>query len=198
MYTVDVSSGAATLNTTPRTALSIAKTDFNPAANRVRVFGPAASTPAANNFRLSVNPAPAAAPTGTVTPDGTLTYAAGDANAGKTPNLMGAAYTNSYENGGMVAPSTALYSVDATTNTLDLHTGGPAFSTLTTVGALGITLGGSVGFDIMTSGAAGGNNMAYLINGTMLYTVSLTTGAATQVATLSTPLKALAVTLSTQ
>ena len=196
VYTIDTSTGAATANTTPLVPLAPLKTDFNPVANRVRVFGAAAS-----NFRLSVDPAPAAAPKGTVTPDGTLAYAAGDANVGKTPNPMGAAYTNSYANGGMssaLPTTTSLYSVDAATNTLDLHTGGPTFSTLTTVGALGITLSSSVGFDIVTSGGNGGTNTAYLVNGSTLYTVNLTSGAATQVAVLGAPLKALAVTISAQ
>ncbi len=196
VYTIDTVTGAATANTTPLVALAPFKTDFNPVANRVRVFGATAS-----NFRLSVDPAPAAAPKGTVTSDGTLAYAAADPNSGKTPNLMGAAYTNSYVNGGLgsaLPSTTSLYSVDADTNTLDLHTVGPAFSTLTTVGALGITLGSNVGFDIVTSGGNNGTNTAYLVNDSALYTVNLTSGAATQVAVLGAPLKALAVTLSAQ
>lgn len=196
VYTLDPSTGAATANTTPLAPLATFKTDFNPVANRVRVFDSAA-----NNFRLTVDPGPAASPRGTVTPDGKLAYAVGDANAGKTPSLMGAAYTNSYLNGGttgMVPSGTALYSVDAATNTLDLHTGGPAFSTLTTVGALGLTLGSNVGFDIVTAGANGGTNIAYLLNDRTLYTVNLSSGAATQIGTVSTSLKALAVTLSAQ
>ena len=196
VYTLDTVTGAATANTTPLVALAPFKTDFNPVANRVRVFGASAS-----NFRLSVDPAPAAAPKGTVTSDGTLAYAAADANSGKTPNLMGAAYTNSYVNGGVgsaLPTTTSLYSVDAATNTLDLHTVGPAFSTLTTVGALGIALSSNVGFDIVTSGGNNGTNTAYLVNDSTLYTVNLTSGAATQVAVLSAPLKALAVTISAQ
>jgi Domain of unknown function (DUF4394) len=198
-YTIDPQTGAATLNTTPTSALSISKTDFNPAANRVRVFAPGAA-----NFRLSVAPAPAAAPTGTVTTDGTLAFASTDPNAGKVPNLLGAAYTNSFLNGGTVAATTALYSVDGTTNTLNLHSTAAAslpagnFSTLSTVGSLGISLSGNVGFDITTSGGVGGSNTAYLVNGSALYTVNLSTGAATPLATLSTSLKALAVSLSAQ
>lgn len=198
VYTVDVNSGAATLNTSP-TGLTALRTDFNPAANRVRVFDSSA-----NNFRLTVTPGPATSPAGTVTADGKLAYAAGDVNAGKTPNLLGAAYTNSYANGGTVPTSAALYSVDASTNTLNMHSTAvgstPAgnFSTVTTVGGLGVALTGNVGFDIVTKGGNGGTNTAYLVNDRTLYTVSLTSGAATQVATLNTSLKALAVTLPTQ
>ncbi|GGJ79324.1 DUF4394 domain-containing protein [Deinococcus aquiradiocola] len=195
VYTVDPATGAATLNTTPLSTVAPRVTDFNPAANRVRVIGASAS-----NARLTVDPGPSTSPKGTVTTDGTLAYAATDTNAGKTPNVLGAAYTNSALNGGTLPASTLLYSVDATTNTLDLHSTAPGtaagnFNTLGTVGALGVTLGSSVGFDIVTRG---GMNTAYLVNGSTLYTVNLMTGAATQIATLSTPLKALAVTLSAQ
>ncbi|WP_407540861.1 DUF4394 domain-containing protein [Deinococcus radiomollis] len=199
VYTVDVNSGAATLNTTPLTAVSVAKTDFNPVANRVRVFDGAA-----NNFRLTVTPGPATLPAGTVTTDGKLVYATTDTNAGKTPNLVGAAYTNSYANGGTLPTSTALYSVDASINTLNMHSTAagslPAgnFNTVSTVGGLGVALGGNVGFDIVTKGGAGGTNTAYLVNDRTLYTVSLTSGAATQVATLNTSLKALAIAVSAQ
>ncbi|WP_425145810.1 DUF4394 domain-containing protein [Deinococcus sp.] len=198
VYTVDVSSGAATLNTTPLTSLVVAKTDFNPAANRVRIFDGSA-----NNSRLTVDPAPLTSPKGTVTADGKLAYAATDVNAGKTPNLVGAAYTNSYANGGTAPLSTSLYSVDASTNTLNVHSSAAGstptgnFSTVTTVGGLGVTLGNNVGFDIVTSGGSGGTNAAYLVNGTALYTVNLGTGATTQLATLTTTLKALAVSLPT-
>jgi hypothetical protein len=166
VYTVDVNSGAASVNTTPLTALTIVKTDFNPAANRVRVFDGAA-----NNFRLTVTPGPATSPTGTVTADG-----------------------------GALPTATVLYSVDASTNTLNMHSSAalstPAgnFSTVSTVGGLGLTLGSNVGFDIVTKG---GVNTAYLSNDRALYTVNLTSGAATRVATVNTSLRALAVTLPT-
>jgi Domain of unknown function (DUF4394) len=195
-YTLDPQTGAATLNATAASSLAISKTDFNPAANRVRVFASAAT-----NFRLSVTPAPAAAPVGTVTTDGLLVYAAGDVNAGKTPNLLGAAYTNSALNSGVLPASTALFSVDGATNTLNAHSSATGstpvgnFSTLATVGSLGVTLGSNVGFDITTSGSA---NTAYLVNDKALYTVSLTSGAATPLATLGTSLKALAVTQTAQ
>jgi len=187
-YTIDTSTGAASLNTTALTPLNTFKTDFNPAANRVRVFDNGTG-----NYRLTVEPAPTTSPKGTVTPDGVLTYAATDTNAGKTPKLMGAAYTSSYLNSGSAPTTTSLYSVDAATNTLDLHTGGPAFSTLTTVGSLGITLGSNVGFDIVTTG---GNNTAYLLNDRTIYTVDLSTGTTTSVGTLNNSLKTLAITLS--
>jgi len=185
-YTVDASTGVASLNTTPLVALNTFKTDFNPAANRVRVFDNATGT-----YRLTVTPG--TLPSGTVTPDGVLAYAATDANAGKTPRLMGAAYDSSYLNSGSAPTLASLYSVDAATGTLDLHTGGPTFNTLTTVGSLGVTLGSNVGFDIAT---VGGVNTAYLLNDRTLYTVDLSSGKATQIGTLNNSLKALAVTLS--
>lgn len=187
-YTIDTSTGVASLNTTPLTPLNAFKTDFNPVANRVRVFDNATG-----NYRLTVTPAPATSPSGTVTPDGVLAYAATDTNVGKTPKLMGAAYTSSTLNSGTAPTTTDLYSVDATTNTLDRHTGTPAFNTLNTVGSLDVTLGSNVGFDIAT---VGGVNTAYLLNDRTLYTVDLSSGKAVQVGTLNNSLKALAVTLS--
>ncbi|WP_407569588.1 DUF4394 domain-containing protein [Deinococcus altitudinis] len=188
VYTIDASTGAAALNTTPIAPLATFKTDFNPAANRVRVFDSGTG-----NYRLTVEPAPTTSPKGTVTPDGALAYAVTDVNAGKAPKLLGAAYTSSYLNSGTAPTTTALYSVDAATNTLDLHTGGPAFSTLTTVGGLGLTLGSSVGFDVTT---VGGTNTAYLVNDRTLYTVNLSSGVTTQIGTLNASITALAVSLS--
>ena len=147
--------------------------DFNPMANRLRVF---ANT---TNFRLTPS-------TGTVTMDGTLTYAAGDPNAGATPNLVAAAYTNNFAG----PTSTALYSIDASLNTLVLHTNGPTFSTLTTVGTLtlgGLTfdaLPGVTGFDVLT---VGGVNTAYFSSGNNLYTLNLTNAVLTSSGTLAGP-----------
>ena len=53
-----------------------------------------------------------------------------------------------------------------------MHTLGPQFSTLNTVGALGITLGSNAGFDISTSGS------------TTLYSIDLVSGAVAQQASL--------------
>lgn len=187
LYGVNTTTGALTANTSgnlgaPRVI------DFNPAALRLRVFSTGDM-----NYRLTPGD-------GTVTADGTLTYAATDANAGKDPNLVAAAYTNSFQGYQPVMadfnPPTTLYSVDADLDTLVTHTVGPAFSTLNTVGALGVNVSAEMtGFDIA------GTNEAYLSssNGTdtVLYTLDLTTGKATAKSTIKgLGLRAFAVGLS--
>lgn len=192
LYRVDTATGALTLNTSgslgaPRVM------DFNPAALRLRVFSTGDM-----NYRLT--PATGSPTDGAVTDDGMLMYAATDANAGKNPNLVAAAYTNSFQGYQPVMadfnPPTTLYSVDADLDTLVTHTVGPAFSTLNTVGTLGVDAGaGMTGFDIA------GTNEAYLTTSsgtnTMLYTLNLSTGRATLKSTINgVALKAFAVILS--
>ena len=143
--------------------------DFNPMANRLRIFQ------GTNNFRLTPG-------TGTGAPtqsgDGTLAYAGTDANAASTPALFGAAYTNNFAS----PASTALYGIDTTLDTLVMNTVAPTFNVVNTVGPLGVNVvAGTTGFDIQTIGTT---NTAYLTNGNALYTVNLTTGAATSVGTL--------------
>lgn len=187
-----VTSGGAVYRLDPATAqasrdsaisaTSVVAVDFNPAANRLRVLSAADV-----NARHTLSAAPIPAVTGT-TPDSTFTFGAGDVNAGRNPNLVAAAYTNSFNDTGKVNSglTTALYSIDADADALIAHpaAGAPQFSTLSTVGSLGmdVTAGGT-GFDI--SGA----NTAVLSrsgNGsTSLYTVDLTTGRATLLTTLS-------------
>ncbi|MEF2279318.1 DUF4394 domain-containing protein [Deinococcus sp. YIM 134068] len=194
LYLVNTSTGVLTANTggslgAPRVM------DFNPAALRLRVFSTGDM-----NYRLT--PATGTANDGTVTADGTLAYAASDANTGKDPNLVAAAYTNSFQGYQPVVadytPATTLYSLDADLDTLVTHTGGPAFSTLNTVGTLGVDVSAErTGFDIA------GTNEAYLTAGgsatTTLYTLDLTTGKATVKSVIpGLVLKAFAVQLSTR
>jgi hypothetical protein len=147
--------------------------DFNPVPNRLRVFA------GNNNFRLTPG-------TGVVTNDGTFSYASGDPNAGATPNLVAAAYTNNFAG----ATASTLYSIDATLNTLVLHTVGPQFSTLNTVGTLTLNgnpfdaLPGITGFDVLT---INGINTAYLSSGNSLFTINLSNAVLTSVGTLSGP-----------
>ena len=75
--------------------------------------------------------------------DGTLAYAAGDANAGVNPNVVEAADTNNDNN-----PATALVS-----------TANPNAGLLNTVGALGVDTDQFLGFDIFTD--LGGLNQAF-------------------------------------
>ncbi|WP_415788861.1 DUF4394 domain-containing protein [Deinococcus saxicola] len=181
LYRVNTATGALTLDT-PSSVGTPAAIDFNPAAFRLRVLNTTD-----DNFR--VTPV-----TGVTTADGKLVYLASDANAGKNPNLVAAAYTNSVANGVAPTGGTALYSMDADTDQLVLHTAGPEFSTLNTVGKLNFdAVAGATGFDI-----AGGTEAYATVNvGTTvtLYTVNLTSGAATVKTTFPGTIKNLAVTL---
>ncbi len=156
----------ATLNNATGIA-GVTVIDFNPVANRLRVYAGTA------NYRVTPGTG------GLVTSDGTLTYNSGDVNFGTTPVLRGIAYTNNASG----ATSTSLYSIDTTLNTLVLNTGTPQFNGLTTVATLtlaGLTFDatpGNTGFDIA------GTGIAYLSRGNELYTLNLGTGVLTNVGT---------------
>ncbi len=166
LYTVNADSGAATLAATlaadvadvtaPYAGLSgtTFSVDFNPAADRLRVI-----SESGQNLRINVD-------TGATTTDG----------ATSRTGVVGAAYTNSFAG----TTATALFDLDGTTDVL-ARQNPPNDGTLVDVGALGVNVAGGTGFDI----AGGGNGLvlAALRTGASgpftLYTVSLTTGAAT-------------------
>ncbi|WP_309572357.1 DUF4394 domain-containing protein [Deinococcus sp.] len=138
--------------------------------------------------------------TGAATADGTFAFTGGTVN----PNLLSAAYTNSFDNsatGALTAgTTTALYSLDADTDQLIQHATNAAstFNGLSVVGALGANV--SAG---MTGASGAYLSSAYLssaMNGsTTPYTVNLVTGAATNKGTLSgTALTSLALKLAPQ
>jgi hypothetical protein len=103
-----------------------AAVDFNPSANRLRIIGATNR----NNYRLNLTVSPI-----TVTLDTALTFKTTDVNAGKTPNVVTGAYTNSY-NG---ATATQLYDIETGNNILaNQNTANGGF--LATTGALGLTL----------------------------------------------------------
>jgi len=171
LYRIDAASGAASVNV-PNAALgSPTAMDFNPAADRLRVFSGDA------NFRITPN-------SGVVTSDGSLAYAAADANAGANPNLRAAAYINNVDAPG----TTALYSIDSDLDTLNLHSGGPQFSVLNTVADLSLNgglfdIGDHVGFDVFSP--AVGMNFAFLSNGNDLYRINLANGQLTALGTVA-------------
>ncbi|OUJ75598.1 DUF4394 domain-containing protein [Hymenobacter crusticola] len=177
LYTInDLTGVARAVNAVPLAlALGNGKVsfDFNPVANLIRVIGRNGA-----NFRL--NPADGSL-AGTDTP---LTYIAGDANAGTTPNIGAVAYTNSM----MGATTTALYNYDLNLNVLTRQDP-PNAGTLTTIGATGVTANATtpnVDMDIFYNTATS-TNLAYLVANTgtgantTLYTLNVTTGAATAV-----------------
>lgn len=193
IYKIEPTTGGASLDSTV-TGATVVAVDFNPAANRLRVAGTNDL-----NYRHTVAATPTPGTLGT-TPDGTFIYAAGDANVGKNPNLVAAAYTNSFNDTGKAASgiSTALYTIDADLNVLVMNDVGPQFNSLKTIGALGVdVMAGMTGFDVA------GANAAYLssVSGTdtSFYTVDLTTGKATMTTRLAgMKLKSIALKLAAQ
>jgi hypothetical protein len=151
------SAGAFTLN---GTAFG---TDFNPTVDRIRQV-----SNTEQNLRLNPN-------------DGTLT--ATDAALNPAGNVVSVAYSNNF----VGAVTTTLYAIDSASGTLGIisvpNSGGP----ITTVGSLGLgtNLNEAIGFDI--SGLSGIAFASITTGGiSRLYTINLTTGAATLVGAIGT------------
>lgn len=180
LYAVDAASATATQIGTapfsPALAGSRFGFDFNPLVDRIRCV-----SDAEQNLRLHPD-------TGAIAGvDGALAFAAGDVNFGVAPDVVGAAYTNSFPG----SSSTTLYCIDAATDTLvtqgSLNSSpvSPNSGTLLTVGALGFDAN-KTHFDISVFGGAFAveSNTATFTN--TLYNLDLTTGAATNLGTLAT------------
>lgn len=158
LYTLNASNGAATVvGTGPFAGLNGAYFgfDFNPTVDRIRVVS-------RNGQNLRMHPV-----TGVVAATDT------DLNPG-TPHIASAAYTNNFAG----ATSTVLYDIDCHNDSLYTQVP-PNAGTLVPVGPLGINVLSENGFDIgSTSGIAYAIFTVGTSNG--LYTVNLTTGAATK------------------
>jgi hypothetical protein len=171
LLTVDADSGASTVVATlsadaadatlPYNGLGNAArftVDFNPVADRLRVIND-------NGLNLRIN-----ADTGATTTDGAIN------RAGVPPLVAGGAYGNSFAG----TRSTVLYDLDAASSVLAQQVP-PNDGTLVNVGALAVPFSGAASMDI--AGGANGLVLAALRTGASgpytLYTVSLTTGAAT-------------------
>ena len=167
IVTIDVASGKATMKSKlsePWTRSTAVSFDFNPAADRLRLMSAEGVS-----WRINVDD-------GKVTVDGSHKYK--DAMAGKTPRVVAGAYTNSFKD----TKATALYNIDATTNSLVLQAP-PNDGVLATVGPLGINVNGAVAFNIVSSGPD--QNAAWLAMGGALYSVDLKTGKATMASKIS-------------
>lgn len=164
LYTINSVTGMATFASTVSTALTTGDFDisFNPTVDRLRIVGTSGQ-----DLRVNVD-------TGAATVDGTLAYSTGDANAGRTPRVVGAAYTN--QNAGIVA-TTTLYDLDSANATL-VTQAPPNNGTLNTVGALGVD--GVISFDI-----DGQTGAAFAATNSALYQVNLATGAASALGSFS-------------
>ena len=140
--------------------------DFNPLVDRIRLVTD-------NDQNLRLNP-----DTGEVVAvDGTLAYAAGDANAGRNPNVVGVAYTNSFTG----ATGTTLFALDSSLDRLATQNP-PNDGTLNTSFALPANTDEIAGFDIAHDRMEGGGT-AYVTLRTgasaipHLYAINLTNGA---------------------
>lgn len=160
LYTINTSTGAATLVSAAPVVLTGTSfgVDFNPTVDRIRVVSNTGM-----NIRLNPN-------------DGSLSGTDTNLSPG-TPNVSAVAYTNNYPG----ATTTALYAVDFTTDMLYTFTGSPNAGVLAAVGSLGVNVDAGNGFDI--GGVSGKAYAVFTVGGaTKLYTINLTTGAATAVA----------------
>lgn len=166
VVTIDVSSGKATKvsqldKMLPESAAG-AIVDFNPAADKLRFMGTDGT-----NLRADVD-------TGKVMTDGSLAFEEGDMHKGEKPNVVAAAYSNSFGK----PEKTGMYDIDATIGAL-IHQTKPNDGSLKAIGKLGIDKAKSYAFDIHTT--ADGKNTAWLVADGTLYTVAIETGKATLV-----------------
>jgi hypothetical protein len=194
LYTLDTTTGLATTVGMP-TAVALAKKgsvgfDFNPAVDRIRVVDTVGE-----NLRL--NPADGQivdtdAVLAGVQFDTPLAFASTDRNATRVPSVSGVAYTNSFAG----TTTTTLFALDSRQDVL-VTIGSPDGTTspntgqLFTVGTLGLKASDPAGFDILTDATdpAAVTNTGYAVfkaggRKLSLYTIDLTTGAATPIGAL--------------
>lgn len=154
LYTIDTTTGVATLASTLNTPLLLAGSngygiDFNPTVDRLRVVNTADQ-----NLRINVD-------TGATIVDGVLAYGVVDPNAGQNPNIVAVAYSNNF--GG--ATTTTLRDIDSLLDILAIQNP-PNDGTLNTVGSLGVDFSDLAGYDI--SGLSG---TPYASSGSSFYTL---------------------------
>ncbi len=166
IYTINPFTGAASFKSalsTPFTGGFVSGVDFNPAADRLRVVDENDQ-----NFRINVD-------NGVVAVDEIL-------NPGN-PNITAVAYTNADTD---PTTGTTLYDIDYISDTLSIQNP-PNNGTLVQVGSLGINIDSRGGFDIFTSNGVN-NAIAALTptsaSGSNLYSIDLSTGAATLVGSI--------------
>jgi len=165
VYTLDAMSGQATrvskISVAP--AADAMVVDFNPVADRMRVV-----TAGGRSLRINVD-------TGETVEDGKLNFAAGDANAGKTPKVTAGGYINSMP--GPKPTATALYEIDSGAKALVLQDP-PNAGTLQTKAQLKLP-GALRGFDVMTDAA--GKHTGWAVRGAKLYRIDIASGQITLV-----------------
>lgn len=166
LYVINPATGVATPVATLSTPLSgTASIDFNPTVDRLRIVS---ST--GQNLRVNVD-------TGAATVDTPIAFGASDPNAGKTPNVVGIAYTNSVPG----ATTTTLFDFELGNNVLTTQAP-PNNGQLNTIGGLGAL--GLSGFDIFAF-----NNQAFASGTAGFYSINLATGAATLIGAFASGLR---------
>jgi uncharacterized protein with beta-barrel porin domain len=178
LYTINARTGVATaVGTPPLPTISSVGFDFNPTVDRIRVV-----TQIGQNVRVNPDTGALAAT------DGALSYAPTDVRAGAIPTVASAAYTNNFAG----ATTTTLYVLDTRGGLapVQLSTQGnatvsPNTGQLFTVGSTGVTSLGNSGFDIGSTGQAFATFTNPTTRVTSLYSINLTTGAATLLGALA-------------
>lgn len=175
LYVINKGTGASTVIGAPG-QFTLSGTsfgfDFNPVVDRIRV-----TSDTGQNLRLNPNNGTLAAT------DGILNYAAGDINAGRTPNIVGSAYRNSFSG----ALTTELYGIDSVRDVL-VTQDPPNSGTLKTDGSLGFDTGSIVGFDIFALGNAAFASLTPQGGTSSFFNINLDTGAATRIGAIGNEL----------
>ena len=182
LYTINTSNGAATRvgagPFSPALEGVDVGFDFNPTVDRIRL-----TTQTGQNLRLNPN-------------DGTVAAVDGRLNPG-SPTVTASAYTNNFAG----STTTVLYNIDSNTDRL-VRQDPPNAGGLVDVGSLGVNVEGGNGFDIVSTNQVigGTTNMGYAVlrqnTNSKVYSINLTTGAATPVADFPMLIQAMAVGLS--
>lgn len=167
IVTLDPANGRATavsqLNV-PFQAAGHAIFDFNPVANRVRIMGMDGQ-----NLRVNVE-------TGEAATDGAVKNAPG---ATGMPRVVAGAYTNSMQG----ATATMLLTIDTSTNSLNVQNP-PNDGVQAPRARLSAQVPASVALDILSDGT---NNWGFVMAGSTLHSLDLTTAALTPRGTVSLP-----------
>lgn len=186
VYSINALGVAASINTNTLdlgTALNRITADFNPTPNALRVVTSAADR---NNLRIS---------------SGGTGALAVDSNLNPVPSgvIQATAYSRNNAGGG-TSGATTLYAINGTTNQLvtqgsiDFFTGSgvsPNTGNLTNLAALtGVTGSSIVGFDILNGPgtATSSPGLAFVATNTTLFSLDLSTGAATSLGTIGSGL----------
>jgi hypothetical protein len=179
LYSINLTTGAATQVGTQPFSVALSGTsfgfDFNPTVDRIRVV-----SDAGQNLRLNPDTG-AVVDANTMTPDVQID---GNLN-GATNSIAATAYTNSFAGTVPTTPpgATTQYGINTTTDELFIQTP-PNNGTQIRVGGLGVDFSANAGFDIVSQPAtstAPATNTAFAVSNSSLYSINLTTGAATQI-----------------